>query len=60
MTKGKKPVYEAPKIFKLDEREAVYGGMEGACSGGSTPDTACYDGANATHDCYIGNVFSAG
>jgi hypothetical protein len=57
MTKEKKPVYEAPKAFKLEEREAVYGGQIGACAPGSSPppDTGCYDGTNASFECYDGN-----
>jgi len=56
MTKGKKPVYEAPKAFKLEEREAVHGGQPDACVSGTSPDSAgCYDGNNAIYDCWIGN-----
>jgi hypothetical protein len=59
MTKGKKPVYEAPKAFKLDEREAVYGGQPGNCTPGSSPpdDSGCYDGTNAIFECWVGNNF---
>jgi len=58
MKKSEKPAYEAPKAFKLEEREAVYGGQLGACTPGSSPpfDSGCYNfGYNAIFGCDAGS-----
>jgi hypothetical protein len=61
MKKKEKPIYEEPKVFKLDERETVYGGGEGACYGGTSPDGYCYNnGMNAIDICNDGNGFEPG
>jgi hypothetical protein len=39
MKNKEKPIYEEPKVFKLDEQEAVYGGGADDCNGnGSSAD----------------------
>jgi len=39
-----KPVYESPKVLKLDETESAYG----ECTPGSTPGDSCGPGGTAT------------
>lgn len=60
MKNKEKPIYEEPKVFKLDEQEAVYGGGEDDCNGnGSSAGNACAaNGNNAGNFCEaVGNGF---
>ena len=47
--KDLKPVYEAPKVFRLDETDSMFG--QAACDPGSNPGTDCSTGANASGIC---------
>jgi hypothetical protein len=59
MKNKEKPIYEEPKVFKLDEQEAVYGGFGGdSCEGGTSPDEECIqNGNNAIGYCNDGIGF---
>jgi len=70
MKNKEKPIYEEPKVFKLDEREAVYGGGPGNCNStgssavndcymnGNNASIGCTDGNNASGSCEVGAGFA--
>ena len=62
MKNKEKPIYEEPKVFKLDLQEAVYGGGgDATCYDGSTPYEACsQNGNNAIGFCDAGSGFEPG
>lgn len=50
-----KPVYESPKVLKLDETESAYG----ECTPGSTPGDSCGPGNIATGCAIPGSTASS-
>ena len=58
MKAEKKPLYESPKVSRLDEEESVYGGVATLCEMGSNATGPCSTtGNNPDGYCQEGNGF---
>ncbi len=57
--KQQKPVYESPKVLRLDETYLAYGDSESDCNDGSSPGSSCSNGYSASGCGNAGNGASS-